>query len=759
MKLDRRCFLSLGIGAAAGTVLSPLPWKLMDDVSIWSQNWPWTPVPEDGEVTFENSTCSLCPGGCGITVRRVNGRPIKIEGMAQHPINNGGICILGLSGLQLLFTPTRVQSPMKRVGKRGEGKWRSLSWPEAINEVTGRLKELRGKGEAHTVVGVMDRDQGTVPRLLERLLTAYGTPNFFRIPSVKDSYELALHMMHGTQSMAAFDVDRADCILSFGAGLIEGWGSPVHVFQANSSWKEKGVKVIQVEPRLSNTAAKADTWLPILPGTEAALALGIAHVMIKENRVSDFVSRFGQGYDDWTDEGGTPRKGFKTLVLENYDPQAVSALTGIEASAIEAAARTFMAAKRPLALCGRGKGRTPLSTTDVMAVHALNALAGNLNQPGGAWAVPEPDYIQWPDPEMDQTAAEGIQKGRVDGAGGAAKPQSRYLLNRLAAAINTASPYPVNALLVAESNPCYSLHDAAAVREALAKVPFVVSFSSYWDETAENADLILPNHHYLERFEEIPAPAGFCQPLIGLARPVVPPQLNTRHLGDVILAISRGLGESVSAAFPWKDYRSCLKATLGDKWAGMEKNGFWTQADYSPPAWDAAFETASKKFAFGATVGDGNGKADGPVMPAYEPVKPEGDPSFFPLVLIPFDTMRLSPGYIGSPPFLIKTVPDTVLKGPDGFVEINPETARKYELCDKAMAVLQTPKAKLKVRVHCYEGIRPGVVAMAAGLGHTAYDEYLNHKGVNVNELMGSTEDPVSGLDAAWGIRAKLVKA
>jgi anaerobic selenocysteine-containing dehydrogenase len=338
-------------------------------------------------------------------------------------------------------------------------------------------------------------------------------------------------------------------------------------------------------------------------------------------------------------------------------------------------------------------------------------------------------------------------------------PQSRYLLNRLAAAVKAESPYPVKALLVAESNPCYTLHDAAAVREALAKVPFIVSFSSYMDETAKNADLILPNHHYLERFEDIPAPAGLCQPLVGLARPVVPPQLNTRHLGDVILAISRGLGGSVSAAFPWQDYRSCLAATLGDKWAEMEKKGFWSQADYTPPAWEAAFETASKKFTFAAAVGGDNGTGKAPVLPTYEPVKPEGDSSFFPLVLIPYDTMRLSPGYIGSPPFLIKTVPATVLKGPDGFVEINPETARKYDLCDMTMAVLQTPKAKLKVRVHLYEGIRPGVVAMAAGLGHTAYDEYLNHKGVNVNELMGSTEDPVSGLDAAWGIRAKLVKA
>jgi anaerobic selenocysteine-containing dehydrogenase len=102
MKVDRRSFLSFLIGGAAGTALSPLPWKLMDDSSIWTQMWPWTPVPPDGKVTYEESTCSLCPGGCGISVRKVDNRAIKIEGRAGHPINDGRICILGLSGLQLL---------------------------------------------------------------------------------------------------------------------------------------------------------------------------------------------------------------------------------------------------------------------------------------------------------------------------------------------------------------------------------------------------------------------------------------------------------------------------------------------------------------------------------------------------------------------------------------------------------------------------------------------------------------------------------
>jgi len=272
MKMDRRSFLSFVIGGAAGTTLSPLPWKLTDDLAIWSQNWPWTPVPKNGEVSFVNTTCLLCPGGCGITVRKVDDRAVKIEGTPGHPVNDGGICILGLSGLQLLYGPTRVPSPLKRVGKRGENRWQKITWDEGIALVAEKLKDLRGKNLSHTLACISGTDGGTVARLMERFLTAYGSPNFIRTPSMRDSYEMTLHVMQGAQASIGLDVAHADFILSFGSGILEGWGSPVRLFKANSAWKEKGVKVVQVEPRLSNTAAKSDKWLPIHPGPEGILA-------------------------------------------------------------------------------------------------------------------------------------------------------------------------------------------------------------------------------------------------------------------------------------------------------------------------------------------------------------------------------------------------------------------------------------------------------------------------------------------------------
>ena len=741
MKIDRRSFLSFLMGGAAGTALSPLPWKLMDDSSIWTQMWPWTPVPEDGEASYVNSSCTLCPGGCGITVRKIDDRAVKIEGMKGHPVNDGGLCILGLSGLQLLYGPTRVKTPLKRVGKRGQGRWEKISWKDAVSEVAKTLGDLREKDQSHTVGFISGSDRGTVPRLFERFLTVYGSPNLIRTPSIIDSYELALYLMQGAQALPGFDFENANFILSFGSGIVDGWGSPVRMFRANSAWRDTGGKVIQIEARLSNTAAKSDKWIPINPGTEAALALGIAHVIIKESLYdAEFINNYSEGFEDW--------KGF---VLGEYGPDSVATITGIDSTTIIALARSFARASKPLAICGRGQGTTPGSLNECTAVHALNALVGNINKKGGVFAVAEPDYINWPEVEMDATAAAGMQKNRLDGAGSKKYPFSRYLLNRLPQAVNSGKKYPLKALFIAGANPLYTMSDSKAVKKAFDKVPFIVSFSSYMDETAQNADLILPNHNYLERYEDIPTPAGMPQPVIGLSKPVVEPQFNTKHVGDVIILLAKAMGGTLADAFAWDSYDACLKETLGYKWQVIIEKGFWSYPDFVAGPREESFDTVSGKFEFAP-------KETGSLKP-FKPVKIEGEKTNYPLLLMPYDSIRLANGAMGDPPFVMKSVDDTVLKGTDVFIEINPKTAGEHGLREGQLAMLSTPVGQAKVKVHLFDGIMPGLVALPRGLGHTAYDEYLAGKGINVNELIGPVEDPVSGLDAAWGVRAKLAKA
>ena len=136
-----------------------------------------------------------------------------------------------------------------------------------------------------------------------------------------------------------------------------------------------------------------------------------------------------------------------------------------------------------------------------------------------------------------------------------------------------------------------------------------------------------------------------------------------------------------------------------------------------------------------------------------------GDESFYTLTLITFDSMRLASGYIGSPPFMVKSLEETILNGNDVLVEVNPATARKQGLSDGKYAILTTPKGNAKVKIRYFDGIMPGFIAIPRGLGHTAYDKFLAGKGVNYNTLNQSVEDPATGFDAAWGIRAKISKA
>ncbi|MEE4357244.1 MAG: menaquinone reductase molybdopterin-binding-like subunit QrcB [Desulfococcaceae bacterium] len=754
MKIDRRSFLSLGVGAGAGIALSPLPWKLTDDLSIWTQMWPWTPVPKDGEIRYVNSVSTLCRCGCGIKVRKVDDRAVKIEGQEGYPGSDGSACALCMSGIQRLYSPTAIRMPLKNTGTKDAPLWQPVTWDTAIREISEKLGNLRKEGKPQALACISGSDKGTVPALFRRFLQAYGSPNFMSMPSYEDAYEMTLKLMHGTDSAVGFDLENADYVISFGSGILEGWGSSVRMFKAKSAWKDKKVKTVQVDTRLSNSAAKADLWLAVKPGSESLLALGMAAVIISEKLYDKkFADQYTFAFDSWKDAEGKEHRGFKEFILENYSLSYVARATGIEESQIVKIAKEFAGASAPIALCGRGQGNTPGSVHEFMAVHALNALAGNINQKGGVWAMPKDDYIRWDEAATDGIAKKGLETPRIDGAGTEKYPLSKSLPHRLAAIINAAEKSPVEVLLVSGANPVYSLPDSKAVKKAFGRIPFIVSFASHMDETSEMADMILPCPSHLERYEDVPTPAGMIRRVTGLARPVVRPQHNRKNAGDSLILIAKALGGSIAGAFPWAAYEECLEKTFGDKWKTLKETGYITE-DFSPPYWDKAFATPSKKFAFMSEVCAGAEKKGGAGA-----AKPEGEENTFPLLLIPFDSMRLACGPVAPTPFMMKTVSDHMLKGKYTVVEIHPETAQKYGLKEGKNAVLSTPKGEAEVKVHLSRRTAPGIVAMPRGLGHSGPDEYISGKGSNFNELIAAVEDPVSGLDAAWGIRAKLVKA
>ena len=276
MKLDRRNFLQFMAGAAGGFLLTPINWKLMDDMAIWTQNWSWVPVVKDGARAFTNAGCMICGGGCGIKVRLIEDqRAVKIEGNPDNPLNRGGLCAWGAAGLQYLYLKeNRVPGPMRR--DRKTGTWTRLSWEEAIQ---GLAKALTA-ADPEEVALISGRKGSTVTNLLKGFMAAYGSPLYCEPADGRDVQRAAAQMLFGRPSRYGFDLERAKLVLSFNAALLEGWGSPVRCMRAFEVWRsgepKEQTRLIQVDPRSSLTASKADEWLAAKPGTETVLALALA---------------------------------------------------------------------------------------------------------------------------------------------------------------------------------------------------------------------------------------------------------------------------------------------------------------------------------------------------------------------------------------------------------------------------------------------------------------------------------------------------
>ena len=764
---NRRNFIKLLIGGAVGINVTPLPWKLTDDIAIWTQNWPWVPVPPDGAFSHANTICTLCPGGCGLSVRKVDERPVKIEGRTDYPINPGGICPLGAGGLQLLYTESlRFTGPMKRVGRRGAGDFLEISWDEALKILVDRLDSLKKQGKKTALVAVDgNRVHSSISLLIRRFFEAWGSPNYARIPSLEDTYATVNQLMFGSKAPMAYDLENADFILSFGCGLIEGWGAPGRVLNAWSIWRSeplKGkVKVVQVESRASNTASKADQWIAARPGTEATLALGIAHVMIKDGLYnSAFVSDHTLGFTDWTSADGKNHPGFKTLVLQRYSPEAVSKITGVDAGQIVSLARAFARAKAPLALCGKGKGDLNGSLFECIAVQALNALAGNINRSGGVLVyepLPLKDWV----PSPTATPRMATEVGEAFLAGDA----------------------PMDVLLLFAANPAHTLPDGGTFKAALERTPFIASFSPYKDESSLMADLILPDHTYLEKMDEVVWPVGLQYPFYGLTQPVLKPLYRTRPTGDVLIQVAKLMGGAVSESFPWQNYEEALReraeglfeveggltgydsakpvwkglggaskagvSSPDQMWKNLKKSGFWYGSSHRFGIHEGLFKTSSGKFEFCTDKIETASEAKEETSEKHRS---------YPLVMVPYGLINVASGWVPSPPYLYKTLFDNQVRKKDSFVDVHPQTAAEYKLNQGDRVIVESSAGSVEARVNLFEGAMPGVVYLPLGFGHTGYSDYHQGKGANPNALAGGQKDPLTGMPAWWRTPVKMIR-
>lgn len=557
MKFSRRCFLQL-MGGTAATGLAATASSLDLMPTSGAEPKKWTNAVEE----WIPALCQQCPGGCGLSVRVVDGQAVKIEGNPLYPINHGGICMKGHAGLQDLYNPDRLSGPMRR--KRGSQRWQPISWEEATQLVVDRLKSLRQQGKAHSLMILGGQYRGYRDRLWRRFAKAYGTPNYIRNRCFEPEKAAKAHfLMQGLTRPLGYDLRETNFLLSFGCNLLESWISPVYQLAAYGHLRQgragQRARIVMVDPRLSMTAIKADSWIPIKPGTDGALALGMAAVIIREGLYDrQFVQRHTFGFEDWIDANGAKQSGFKRIVVEEYNPLQVADLTGVPVQTIFSLAREFATHKPALALGERGPAFHSNDIYTRMAIHSLNALTGNIGKPGTCFVQGEVPLTAWEPAQQDDAARQTAAMPRIDGAGEGKYYLASDVMQQIPQRILEAKPYAINALFLFHTNPLFSHPDKKLFGRAFKKIPFIVSFSPFLDESSQYADLILPDQTYLERWQDdsVTHQAGYT--LFGISRPAVKPLYNTRDTVEVLLEFCRKFGEPLQSAFPWETYEDIL---------------------------------------------------------------------------------------------------------------------------------------------------------------------------------------------------------
>ncbi len=473
------------------------------------------------------SFCEMCFWNCGVDVYTRDGKVHKLEGNKLNPNNRGHLCAKGNAGVQSTYDPDRIQGPMIRVGKRGEGQFKKVTWEEAFAEVYKRLDPILKKHGAKSLATFM---HGTGEQYVHKLTLALGSPNI-TVPAYSQcmgSREMAWALTFGTGASGheTFDMAHSKHMMIFGRNM----AGAIQVREAEdfAEGLARGARLTYIDPRQSESAVRATDWLQIHPGSDGALALGFIHVIIRDRLYDvDFVAKYTHGFNELEAH------------VKQFTPEWAEKQCGIDAQTIERIAWEFAKdAPNVVAIPARRMTRYGNDTQTVRAIAILNALMGNWGVPGGIFvrtAAPLelPHHEHPPEPKVR----------RADGAGEgeqyAFAPTSLGRTNGIYEATLTQKPYPIKAWLLYGTNPLsHSSIGANHLFKAIENLDLIIAIDTQFSDTVMYADIVLPESTYLERDD-----APFIQkdkiPFVALRKAAVKPIYDTLGCHD----ISKGIAE------------------------------------------------------------------------------------------------------------------------------------------------------------------------------------------------------------------------
>ncbi len=769
MAIKRRDFLKIGGGLSLSLPL----YTCISDKSYNStskSNWlagveQWVP-----------SVCQACPGGCGIMVRVIDDRAVKIEGNPLHPLNKGKVCPKGQAGLQLLYSPERVRGPLKKVGDRNEERWETISWDEALNTVSTKLQQLRESGKSHTVAFAGKNQQNTTDELVSRFFEVYGSPNFFKFDewaALKNAYFVS----QGIYDLMAVDLKNSRLILSFGANFLSNWPNVMENQRIYGEKRAEGdLKIIQIEPRFSIEASRADKWIPINRGSEGLLALGIASVLIKERLFNQaFVERFTSQFNE-----------FRSFILQNISLDQVSEMTGVPLSSIIEIAKEFHTRHPAVAVSDFNLSYSANSLFNILAVHSLNALAGNIDSPGGFLRQRQAPVTELPPVTLDSVAKKALSEEEHWGTTESDLPlRSKNTKDMIDSMVNK-SPYGINCLFLSSPGYQFVSYIQKKKAEILGSIPFIVSFSPFMDETSSLADLILPDTTFYEKWQDHHSSPLSKIPIVGISKPVIQPLYQSRPLESTLLTLARTMGEDFAQNFPWSDYKELLlyrmkglfRAKKGSIFSSsyeeaqlriLEERGWWTPQHNSEDAFikdlleKGGWQDPSYHFNERSFVYQNNSQRF--VFVSSFEIEDVGsnesqENEDYPLRLFLFDlpftssdsSSKNMPWYQENLGFRFGILWKI-------WVEVNPETAGALGIRDKDIVWVESPQGRIKAVARIFPGIGPEIVGMP--LNKTEHP--LASKGeTDINDplhLLEETYDERTGIPDRMSTRVKIYKA
>lgn len=646
------------------------------------------------------SVCRSCHGGCTALLHMKSGRVVRVRPAPGSPFNLGQMCIKGLSAPEIMYHPSRLLKPLRREGSRGGGGWREASWEQALDDIAGRIEKIRNESGPESIAIGQGTGRHHYMHVI-RFANSLGTPNWYE-PGMANC--LLPRITVNRLTYGGFLVGdyygkvNPRTILFWGRNPIVSGPDGELSFAVKRALRA-GSYGIAVDPRRSETARLCGLWLPIRPGTDAALALAMAHVIVNEEIYDrEFVA-------DWT-------VGFDKLKkhVAGFTPRWAQEITCVPAEDIAAAAKRYAVEKPSVLDWGVSVEQNTNSLQTVRAIALLRGLTGNIDIPGGDLLGMN---ILRPYPTLRDSLPPGSNKKRLGCEqfrllAGFRSAMPTAHIQSLFSAIRTGRPYPVRALLIFGGNPMLTVADTRMVHETLKRLEFLVVTDLFMTPTAAMADYVLPAAFWPEVNQLVEMP--YIAENAVLVQKRAAKVAECRQAEEIMIDLARkmGLPGSDQSLEEILDYRlEPLGVRFGDLQGGtvifppheyrkFEKGGFRTPS--------GKVELYSK-----ALERMGYAPLPGYLEPAESPVASDGLALEYPYVLTTGSRRR---EFFHSEHRQVERLRK---RRPDPVAEIPPDIAEERGISDGDWITVATRRGKIRMKAVVNREMLPGVVSIEHG--------------------------------------------